>query len=70
MRATTLLCALLAGTAVVNAAFVQLDFLDPSMTDKDHENDLNRVGLDQGDILKITLPENPTTGYVWRYLDP
>ena len=23
-----------------------------------------------GDLLKITLNENPTTGYVWRYENP
>ena len=33
-------------------------------------NEITFVTLGTGDLLRIALPENPTTGYVWRYANP
>ena len=59
-----LLIALLATS--ISAELIHVDFTDrdtAEMTEINHS-------IKEGDLLQVTLKENPTTGYVWRYENP
>ena len=64
MKVTAIVLAAL--VACVSASFQTLDFTGSIAG----ANEIISATLGTGDLLRIALPENPTTGYVWRYANP
>ena len=63
MRTSTSLLALTLCLAFASANIYQVDFT--AITDESVN-----IQLKQGDLLRVTLKEIPSTGYVWRFQNP
>ena len=65
MKYTAPLIALFSLAALVSAELHVLDFT----IDRDDTHELS-AHLSRGDLLRINLKENPSTGYGWRFQNP
>ena len=63
MRTTKPLLALALCLAFATANIYQVDFT--AITDESVN-----IQIKQGDLLRVTLKEIPSTGYVWRFQNP
>ena len=62
--------ALLTVAALLGLASAQ-ELFTIDLTNKQAENEASPAyQLKQGDLLKVTLFENPSSGYTWRYETP
>lgn len=65
MKRTSQLIAIL--FAVVTARLVEVDLSEDQALDF---NEWGVLSLRENDLIKVTLRENPSTGYSWKYQDP
>ena len=66
MRSLKSLFCAVAMVGVALAGIVNVDFTQNS----DIDQLTGHIQVTAGDLIKVTLAENPTTGFLWLYEDP